>query len=323
VAGGTGTIGVPLVKKLVSLGANVSVVSNDNYERVKNVFKGININYWYGDLTSYETCSNATMNQDYVFNMVCVKGNTQIQNASVATTFIPLLLVDTLLMKAALNNNIERYMFTGSICSYPNIPVRQEDSLWDGLPQANDRFAGIAKRVGEAQGEAYKLQYGWEATRVVRLSNVYGPWDDFDPKTAHVIPSLISRVVNGENPLKVAGDGSAQRDFIFVEDAVDGIITSMEKAPPCVPINLGSGKGISIKNIATTICDAVDEDIKIEWETNKPTGDLVRILDTDRSKRIINFEPIVNLNQGIRKTIEWYKNNKQVADVRGVELHGK
>lgn len=327
VAGGSGTIGSALSKELVKMGANVTVGSIDSKERIRSVFGKCDINFIKTDLTDANACKRLVMprslDYDYVFNLVCVKGSSQRQNASVATTFIPLLLADTHLMEASRLAGVKRYMFTGSICEYPNMPLRKEDDVWLGPPEANDRFAGVAKRVGEMQGEAYMLQYGWDATRIVRLSNVYGPYDDFDPKTAHVIPSLISRMVNSENPVNVAGDGSAERDFIYLDDVVRGILIAMEKAPPCTPINIGSGYGESIKNVAEIISSNVDPSPEIVWDTSKPTGDSVRVLDTNRAESLIDFKTKVSIQEGIRKTIEWYKKNKEMADRRGIELHGE
>jgi len=322
VAGGTGTIGVATVNRLVSMGANVTVVSVDSRDRFNAVLDGAEVFFIRKDLTDLTNCKNVVEGFDYVFNMICVKGNTQAGESQVASTFIPLLMVDTNLMEAARLAGVKRFMFVSSICAYPNIPVRHEDSVWDGPPHANDRFAGIAKRVGEAQSEAYMMQYGWDATRVVRLSNVYGPYDDFDPKTAHVIPALISRAVNGENPIKVAGDGKAERDFIYLDDVVDGILNVMENAPPCVPINLGCGYGIPIKEIVDIIVSQMDKGVTVEWDSDRPTGDLIRILDTNRAKELVNFEPNVNIRDGIIKTIEWYKSNRDIADKRGEALHG-
>jgi len=313
VAGGSGTIGTPLVKRLMDMGAYVTVASIDSVERVMAVFKGYDVYNLYVDLTDFQACKDLVHDYDYVFNLVCVKGSTQIGESKVASTFVPLLMADTNLMEASRLANVKRFLFVGSICEYPNLSVRHEDSVWDGPPHANDRFAGIAKRVGEAQAEAYMLQYGWDAGRIVRLSNVYGPYDDFDPETAQVIPALISRAVNGENPMKIAGDGTAERDFIFVDDVVDGILMACKDAPPCTPINLGSGRGISIKELVETLVDLMPEEIEVKWDSSKPSGDRIRILDTNRAKALLSFVPRVNLEEGIKKTMEWYKNNKFIA----------
>lgn len=321
VTGGTGTIGVVTVKRLIALGADVTVVSTDNMERVKAVLEDASIFHW-GDLRDYKTCLNAATEQDYVFHLVAVKGSTQIGLSRVASAYVPFLLCNTNMMEAAFRAGVKRYMFVGSIGQYPALDTRHEDDVWKGPPEANDRYMGIAKRAGEAQAEAYLHEYGWDAVRIVRLSNVYGPCDDFDPRTAHVIPALIHRMVSGEDPVRVAGDGTAVRDFIYSEDAVEGMMVALEKAPPCVPINLGSGVGYTIKTIAETIADLVPKKPKIKWDATRPTGDQVRILVTQRAKDLLNFEPKTDIREGLKKTIEWYLANKKVADIRGRELHG-
>ena len=151
----------------------------------------------------------------------------------------------------------------------------------------------ITKRVGELMGEAYQLEYGWDAVRIVRPSNVYGPYDDFNPTTTQVIPALINRMVNGENPVKVWGDGSAIRDFIYSEDVAYWIIKAVENAPPCMPINLGNSNGITIK-VTETIASLINPSPEIIWDIEKPSGDPIRILSMDRAKevRVIIKEPL-------------------------------
>jgi GDP-L-fucose synthase len=321
ITGGTGTIGVVLVKRLIAEGAKVKVVSIDSPERAKAVLPDISIFHW-GDLRDYNTCVEAAEGQDYVFHLMAVKGNTQIGVSKVASAYVPFLLCNTNMMEAAFRCGVKRYMFVGSIGQYPALDIRHEDDVWRGPPEANDRYMGIAKRAGEAQAEAYFHEYGWDAPRIVRLSNVYGPFDDFDPSTAHVIPALISRMVSGEDPVKVAGDGSAVRDFIYSEDAVEGMLLALEKAPPCLPINLGSGVGCVVKTVVETIAAFVPKKPRIEWDLSRPTGDKIRILATQRAKEILGFGAKTPLKEGIRKTIEWFVANTELAKRRGKELHG-
>ena len=320
VAGGTGTIGIPLVKSLISLGSNVQVMSIDSPKRAKTVF-GTDVFFVKGDFRNYEVCNKATKGKDIVINLIAVKGNSLKGVSNISNAFVTFLTCNTNLMEAAFRNDVERFLFVGSICEYPAIDFRHEDDLWHGPPQSNDRYTGIAKRAGEAQAEAYYQEYHWDAVRIVRPSNVYGPYDDFDPKTAQVIPALINRMVNGENPVTVYGDGTAVRDFIYSEDVVLGMLLALEKAPCCLPINLGAGKGITIKKVAENIANLVPSKPQIIWDKEKPIGDKKRVLITDRAKEIINFVPNTSLNTGIKQTIEWYINNKDLANNRGKELH--
>lgn len=306
VAGGTGTIGVQVVRQLLAKDAIVTVVSLDTEEYAYNLF-GTGIHFIKTDLTSLENCKKAVKGQDMVFNLVGIKGSVGIGETKVASYLIPMLRFQTNLMEAAFEENVKRFLFVGSVCSYPQAEIHYEDNMWNGMPKQNDRIPGIAKRVGELIGEAYHLEYGWDAVRIVRPSNVYGPYDDFNPETAQVIPALISRMVNGENPLTVWGNGSAIRDFIYSEDVAFWILEAVEKAPPCIPINLGNGVGVTIKQIADTIANSLSPNPNILWDVDKPSGDPCRVLSMDRAKQILNYYPRTSLEDGINKTVKWYK----------------
>lgn len=323
VAGGTGTIGIPLVKKLVEAGAYLSVVSMDSPEYAEQLF-GNKVNFHRSDLTRLENCLNVTEGQDYVFNLVGIKGSVGIGESKVADYFVPMLLYQANLMEAAFRSRVSRYLFVSSICGYPQSSVpKQEDTMWDGIPKQNDRFPGLAKRIGEIQGETYLQQYGWDAVKIVRPSNVYGPYDDFNPATAQVIPALISRMVNGENPVKVWGDGSVIRDFIFSEELAEWLLVALEKAPPCVPINLGTGRGVTIKEVVETIAACLPEPPQIEWDTAKPAGDPVRVLSINRATELIGFKLKTGLKEGIKKTVGWYLKNRDLASKIGVRYYAK
>lgn len=323
VAGGTGTIGIPLVRKLVEAGADVTVVSMDSPDYARALF-GDSVRFSQRDLTELASCLDVTRRQDYVFNLVGIKGSVGIGESKVADYFVPMLWYQTNLMEAAFRNSVNRYLFVSSICGYPQSSVpKAEDSMWDGMPKQNDRFPGLAKRIGEVQGETYLQQYGWDAVRVVRPSNVYGPFDDFDPATAQVIPALISRAVDGENPLRVWGDGSAIRDFIYSEELVGWLIVALEKAPPCLPVNLGSGKGVTIREVAETVVQCVPQPPRIEWDVTKPAGDPVRLLSVERARELLGFRPQVGLKEGISKTVEWYLKNRELACKKGQRYYGK
>ena len=305
VAGGTGTIGIPVVRQLVERGAKVTVVSLDSPEFAASVL-GPEITYKRDDLTKQENCKNAVEGQQMVFNLVGIKGSVGIGETKVASYLVPMLRFQTNLMEAAFNQDVERFLFVGSICSYPQADIHYEDNMWNGMPKQNDRIPGIAKRIGELLGEAYQLEYGWDAVRIVRPSNVYGPYDDFNPNTAQVIPALIHRMVNGENPVHVWGDGSAVRDFIFSEDVAYWMLEAVENAPAGLPLNLGNGQGITIKEVAETIARIVNTTPKIQWDVSKPSGDPCRTLAMDRAIEVIGYHTQTTLEEGIRKTVEWY-----------------
>jgi len=307
IAGGTGTIGIQLTRKLIKLGANITVVSLDSPIRAIKLF-GDQVRYIQADLTDKDNCLEVTTGQEIVFNLLCNKGATNIGAKKAAECFIPMILYQLHLMDAAYRNNVERFLFVSSIGAYPNIEIRKEEDLWEGFPKQTDCYAGIAKRIGELQGSAYSLLYDWDAVRIVRPANVYGAYDNFNIKTGQVIPALITRMVNGENPVNVWGFSTA-RDFIYSEDAADGMLLALEKLPPCTPVNLGSGIGYTIQNIAKIIASYIEPIPELIWQkdTDNIVGDAIRILDTTKAKNLLGFEIKTPIKVGIKYTIDWYK----------------
>ncbi len=315
VAGGTGMIGVPLIHALKKAGADVTVVSLESEAYARGLL-GPSIKFLRGDLTQYRTCEKAVEGQDYVFNLVGIKGSVGIGVKRAASYFVPMLRYQSNLLEAAFREGVSRYLFVSSICAYPPSDLHVEDNVWNGLPKQNDRYAGIAKRVGEIEAETYQHEYGWDAVRVVRPSNVYGPLDDFNPATGQVVPALIRRVLDGESPLRIWGDGSVVRDFIFVQDVVDGLMLAMEKAPPCFPINLGSGLPTTIRELAEIIVTESKMPTAIEWDPSKPSGDSVRLLSIERAGETLGWRPRTRLREGIQETIHWYLENQELAHER-------
>jgi len=317
VAGGTGTIGIPLVRQLVEHGADVTVVSLDTREYARTVL-GNDVRFECDDLTDLSACERATKRKDYVFNMVGIKGSVGIGESKVASYFVPMLRFQTNLMDGAFRSGVSRYLFVSSVCAYPQSTLHVEDNMWSGLPKQNDRYPGLAKRIGEIQGETYLKEHGWDAVRIVRPSNVYGPHDDFDPRTAQVVPALIRRMIDGENPVRVWGDGSVVRDFIFSEDVAYWSMVALERAPACLPVNLGSGRGRTIRELATIIASSVPQRPRIEWDPEKPGGDPVRLMSMERAKEVLGFHERTTLEEGIRRTVEWFLSNmKLVQGARG------
>lgn len=308
VTGGTGLIGMPLVKKLVKLGANLTVVSLDKNPNLDKSVKFINL-----DLRNFDNCLTACNEQEIVFNLIGVKGSPKMTLENPASFFIPTITFSINMMEAARLSGVQRYLFTSSIGVYHPADIFNEDDVWTSFPSDNDRFAGWAKRMGELQAQAYEIQYKWDKISIVRPANVYGPYDNFDPENAMVIPSLINRAINGERPLTVWGDGSPIRDFIYSEDVANGMIEVIKKGYN-KPVNLGSGNGVTIKEIATSIANKMPDKCEIIWDTTKPSGDRMRIMNTERA-RSIGIQPTTSLDKGIEATIKWYnKSNKQKID---------
>ncbi len=310
VTGGTGLIGRPLVEMLIEAGAKVRIASLDDPSRAhpEAEFKRV-------DLTKFDNCLEVCEGMDYVFNLVGIKGSPAMAAKKPASFFVPTILFDTNMMEAARRCKVERYLFTSSVGVYSPAEIFYEDDVWKTFPSENDRFAGWAKRMGELQAQAYKIEYGWDKISIVRPANVYGPYDNFDPANAMVIPSLIKRALDGENPFTVWGDGSAIRDFINAKDVARGMMLVVEKGIT-EPVNLGSGEGVSIKKIVEIITDNMETKPEVVWDISKPSGDKKRLLDMSRAKTLLGFEPKISIEEGIREVMDWYLKNKDIADKR-------
>ncbi len=307
VTGGTGMIGQPLCELLLAAGADVTVASLDGFERTPagTKFKQL-------DLRSFDNCMEAAEGQDIVFHLAGVKGNPKMTAERPASFFVPTLQFSLNMMEASRRRGVQRYLFTSSIGVYEPAELFIEDSVWCTFPSPNDRFAGWAKRMCELQAEAYKIEYGWDKISIVRPANVYGAFDNFDPENAMVIPSLIHRALTEPGPLTVWGDGSPIRDFIHASDVARGMMLVVEQGIN-EPINLGSGKGVTIREVAEAVAAATDK--LVEWDLGKPRGDRMRLMDMTRAHSH-GFNCKVSLREGIANTIAWYKKNSHLARAR-------
>ncbi|HRY28823.1 MAG TPA: NAD(P)-dependent oxidoreductase [Elusimicrobiota bacterium] len=318
VTGGTGMIGRPLVELLLAEGARVRVASMDDPGRCP-----AGAEFMKANLIHWEECQKVVKDMDFVFNVVGIKGSVGIGVKRSASFMVPHLLFNTHMMEAARQAKVERYLYTSSIGVYPPAEIFYEDDAFKLPPDNSDRFAAYAKRVGELQAEAYGIEFGWDKIAIVRPANVYGPGDNFDPKTAMVVPALMARVVGGENPLVVWGDGSAVRDLIYSRDCAKGMMLAMEKGACLKAINLGSGKGYSIKQVVETLCSLFKPSPTVQWDTARATGGKIRLMDMRRAKELIGFVPETSLEQGLRETLDWYLANKDKADKRYNVFHQK
>jgi len=305
VTGGHGMIGRELVFLLLEKGARVTVADiseNTNLEDVE--YKKV-------DLRFLDQCIEICKGQDYIFNLVGIKGSPKMCAEQPADFMVPMLQFNTNMMEAAMKEGVRWYLYTSSVGVYQPAPLLKEDDVWKTFPSPNDRFAGWAKRMGELQAEAYAIQYGKCNISIVRPANVYGNNDNFDPKNAMVIPSLI-RKAHEQDVLEVWGDGSAVRDFIHAKDVALGMIHAVENKITD-PINLGSGDGVAIKTIAEIVSKKFNK--KIKWLTDKPTGDARRVFDMSRAYSC-GFRPTITIEQGISDTVDWFLENKEIIDKR-------
>jgi GDP-L-fucose synthase len=303
VTGGTGLIGIPLVRMLLEQGAEVRVVSLDEKSDVNPSAEFIR-----GNLTDWSFCKRVVKRMDYVFQLAGTKGAVSTGVKKAASFFVPHLIFNTFMMEAARQEEIDRYLYTSTIGIYPKAEVFKEDDAWNGPPHPTNLYAGWAKRMGELQAETYKIEFNWDKIAIVRPAAVYGPHDYFGSVSSMVVPALIHRAVSGENPFVVWGDGSGIRDFVFSEDIAVGMLLALKHAN-CVPVNLGSGIGYSIKELVDVITSYVGG-LEVQWDTSKPKGESVRVLDINRARETIGYKPTVSLKEGIARTIEWYQQNK-------------
>ncbi|MBF0227306.1 MAG: NAD-dependent epimerase/dehydratase family protein [Desulfobacterales bacterium] len=301
VTGGTGLIGRQLSKILCDAGANLKIVSLDKINvdnRAKHVL---------GDLTDFNLCKELTKDIDFVFHLSGIKGSIEVTKSKPASFFIPLLMMNTNMLEACRLNKVKKTVYTSSIGAYPSAEVFRETDNNEGPPM--DMFPGWAKRMAEMQIQAYKIQYDLKNFTVVRPCNVYGPGDNFDPKNAMVIPTLMHRIFNKENPVIVWGDGSAIRDFAYSRDVAEGVILALYHGTKEYPfVNLGSGKGYTIKDLVETLHTFLD--FNFEFDTTKPSGFPKRIMDISIAKEVINYNPSTTLLDGLRETWEWFINNQ-------------
>jgi GDP-L-fucose synthase len=305
VTGGHGMIGRELVKLLIDLGAIVTVADISENTNLSNVI------YKKVDLRLFDQCVEICKDQEIVFNVAGIKGSPKMCKEQPADFMVPMLQFNTNMMEAAMRVGVEWYLYTSSVGVYQPAEVLREADVWKTFPSPNDRFAGWAKRMGELQAEAYTIQYGKNNISIVRPANVYGNNDNFDPENAMVVPSLIRKGYENE-VLEVWGDGSAIRDFIHAKDVALGMIYAVENKI-VEPINLGSGDGISIKQIAEAVATRFNKEIK--WLIDKPTGDARRVFDMSRATKY-GFKPTISIEDGVNDTIDWFLENKEIIDNR-------
>lgn len=299
VTGGAGMIGREVLNLLIE--ANADVVCIDIIEPSNLPVK---TQFIKADLRYYDQCINAFGGCDYVIACAGIKGSPDACTNYPAKFFVPMVQFNTNCMEAARQCGVKGYVYVSSIGVYSPAEKFIEDEVWSGFPSKNDWFGGWAKRIGELQAEAYKIQDGWSAIKVVRPANVYGAYDNFDPKGSMVIPSLIRKAFEADHHVDVLGDGSPVRDFIHASDVARACLFALEHDIE-KPINVGSGTGFSIKELAQTIIHASGKDLKIKWSESSNAGDSIRIMDMSLANSY-GFEPVVNIKQGIEWTFKWF-----------------
>jgi GDP-L-fucose synthase len=298
VTGGTGFLGKALVHMLKSLKTSklTSIGSKDF------------------DLRNYKECVKACNGQDIVIHLAANVGGIGYNMQHPGTLFEDNILMCTNMMKAAKDAGIQKYVALGTICSYPkNTPTPFKESyLWRGYPEETNAPYGLAKLMQLVQAQAYRQQYNFNALFLLPV-NLYGPEDNFDPSSSHVIPALIKKFVDAKKQnhktVTVWGTGKATREFLYVEDAAEGILKATEQYNKSEPVNLGAGFEISITDLATLIKKHINFKGKIVWDKTKPDGQPRRMLDTSTAKKEFGFVAKTPFDIGLKNTIDWYLQN--------------
>lgn len=299
VTGGTGLIGRQVADLLCDAGANVLSVSLDNLEPNPKA------TYLRGNLCDFDLCRYATKKMDYVFHVAGIKGSVAVTSTRPASFFVPLLMMNTNVLEACRLNGVRGIVYVSSIGAYPSRSTFDEDdSPMDSAPM--DYFPGWAKRMGELQIQAYRRQYGLDNFAVVRPCSVYGPGDNFDPATAMVIPSLMAKIKRGDDPVVVWGDGSSRRDFCYSSDVARGIILVVLHGTNVPFVNLGSGEATSIRELVETMLSFMFMPFNYKFDTSKPSGYPIRVMNITRAKRLLDWEPRVTLVDGLQRTWRWF-----------------
>ncbi|MDX2230522.1 MAG: GDP-L-fucose synthase [Leptolyngbyaceae cyanobacterium bins.349] len=298
VTGGAGFLGKQVVKQLCESGADPNKVT---------VLRSRDC-----DLRMMANCQRATAHQDVVIHLAAHVGGIGLNREKPAELFYDNLMMGAQLIHAAYQAGVQKFVCVGTICAYPKFtPVPfKEDDLWIGYPEETNAPYGIAKKALLVQLQSYRQQYGFDGIYLLPV-NLYGPEDNFDPRSSHVIPALIRKVheaqQRGDRQIPVWGDGSPTREFLYSEDAARGIVMATQFYSDSEPVNLGTGHEISIKDLITLICNLMHYNGEIVWEIDKPNGQPRRCLDTERAKQAFGFSAQTGFEEGLRNTIDWYR----------------
>ena len=298
ITGGKGFLGTHLIYKLKEKGyehiyiADIPEYNLINLEDIKRMYDN--------------------SKPDIVIHLAAKVGGIGFNQENPATLFYENLMMGTQLLHEGYLRKVEKFVAIGTICAYPKytpVPFKEED-LWNGYPEETNAPYGLAKKMMLVQSQAYRKQYGFNSIFLLPV-NLYGPSDNFDPKSSHVIPALIKKCVdamsNNEPQIAVWGTGKATREFFYVEDAAESIILAMERYNKSDPINIGAGFEISIKELAELIVELSGFKGRILWDQTKPDGQPRRMLDTTKAFTEFGFKAKTDFREGLKKTIEWYK----------------
>lgn len=311
VTGGAGFLGKHLVRKLQERGCKnvfVPLIEEYNLVRLEDIRR---------------MCDDS--NPDTVIHLAAVVGGIGANREHPGKFFYENLMMGVQLMEEGRLRGIEKFVAIGTICAYPKFtPVPfKEENLWDGYPEETNAPYGLAKKMLLVQSQAYRKEYGFNSIFLLPV-NLYGPGDNFDPESSHVIPGLIRKCVeaveNGDDQIVVWGTGKASREFLYVEDAAEGILLATEFYNESEPVNLGAGFEITIAELVKMIAELTGFKGKIVWDTSKPDGQPRRRLDTSLAKTLFGSEAKVAFAEGVRKTIAWFRSKQEKGVAKPVVI---
>ena len=269
------------------------------------------------DLRNFEDCKKVVFGRDDVIHLAATVGGIGFNREKPGELFYDNMMMGVQMMESARMAGVKKFVAIGTVCAYPKftpVPFREE-YLWNGYPEETNAPYGLAKKMLLVQSQAYRDQYGFHSIYLLPV-NLYGPRDNFNPESSHVIPALIKKVYEareaGEPEVVVWGTGNVTREFLYVKDAAEGIVSALECYDKPEPVNLGSGNEISIKNLARLIATLMHYNGNIVWDATKPDGQPRRMLDVSRAKQEFGFSAETDFKTGLQETIAWYEKHKPV-----------
>jgi GDP-L-fucose synthase len=309
VTGGAGFLGRAVVRRLEAAGASdIAIPRTATYDlRTRDGVAG----------------ALADAKPDLIIHLAAVVGGIGANRENPGRFFYENATMGIELMEQARLAGVSKFVQIGTVCSYPKftpVPFHEED-LWNGYPEETNAPYGLAKKMLLVQGQAYREQYGFDAIHLIPV-NLYGPGDNFDPASSHVIPALIKKCVDardaGRDFIEVWGTGSASREFLYVDDAAEGIVLAAEQYDGAEPVNLGTGNEITVRDLVTLISKLTRFQGEIRWDSTKPDGQPRRALDTSKARALFGFAARTGFEQGLRQTIDWYESNLSAVPARGI-----
>jgi GDP-L-fucose synthase len=304
VTGGAGFLGSFVIERLIREGVDPDMLRIPRSHET--------------DLRNWDQCVKAVQNIDIIIHLAARVGGIGFNQKYPATLFYENAIMGIQLMEAARRENVEKFVAVGTVCAYPKfakVPFREEE-LWNGYPEETNAPYGLAKKMLLVQAQAYRRQYGMNVIYLLPV-NLYGPRDSFHPDHSHVIPAIIKKMVDAKDDkskeVALWGSGNASREFLYVEDAAEGIVMAAEKYDKPEPVNLGTGKEVTISELARIVAELTGYDGAIAWDRAKPDGQPRRCLDVTKAAHEFGFHARTSLRQGLAKTTEWYINQKQTA----------